>query len=557
MAKTDTDRELVARARAGDVTAFGQLVRRYQDLASAIALNTLGPSADVDDVIQDAFLDAFRGLGTYDSERPFGRWLRTIVRNRCRRELRRRTRQPQALSAADEPVAERDGARNLAADVMEEVDHLRPARREAPLLYYIDGYSMKEVAAFTGKPLGTVKRLMHEARNELKKGHDAMVREAIRRKRPGRGFTRRTLQALLRRGMKLRDAGRTDEAAAAFTRALELDPSFAGALVERGWMTFDQARRGDKRKRAAISDLRGALKRDLESWYAAWSLALAYATEGRWERAEEVYSRALLKWPEKEADILGEKLYAMHCARPFKEVSAFYRRIAKKFPDHPRITYFMGWAAYQAGKLKQAIRLLEGAARLDPVDNTALNNLATIYWDKYNDTEKAVRYMRQAARVRVHWMDLLNLIWMCRVAWEKRPDRRDWARESLRAAADFLVSCVLADDVRGWRALSQVLAAAQNEKLTPQAKTYWLSQARRIFRRALANHPRRPWLKLVLAEVELHRGDENAARALIKKLLRSKSGRTVLASYDTRATLSSCLPEALGDKVRALQRRGT
>ena len=89
-----TDEELVALARAGDLDCFNQLVARWERPIYALAYRTLGREEDARDVVQEAFLRAFRGLKGFKGEAKFSSWLYRITLNLCRDWMRRERRTP-------------------------------------------------------------------------------------------------------------------------------------------------------------------------------------------------------------------------------------------------------------------------------------------------------------------------------------------------------------------------------------------------------------------------------------------------------------------------------
>ena len=551
MKASESDKQLIARAAAGAEDAFGELVRRYQHLVTGVALHILGPRGEIDDVVQETFIDVYRGLATVDPSRPFGNWLRAVARHRCLRELSRRDRWPRPLLA--EARARRGGADGRAG-VMEEVDRLPAPQREALVLHYIDGYSQKDIASFIGRPEGTVRRLIHEARRTLRKEHDSMARKSIAARRPRRSTSRRSIRELMRRARALAAAGEVTQAADAYERVLTSDPSHVGARVEKGLMYW-QARSDAKAEDRALREFRRAVKEHPDSFEALIELAHACEKTGRRKQAVAAYSKAIEKWPEREADVLAEQLYAMDGVRPFAEVEAFYRGAARRHPDHPRLIYYKGWATYCAGKVKEAVKLLKRAAELDPT-TPALNNLATIYWDELKDAGKAVYYMRESARFDACWLSQMNLAWTCRAAWELHPDRDEWCREALDVTLTFLTARVRFDDVllqdeRAARMVANILAPLRNNSPDAAARERWLRAVMRRFQAALADHPRRPWLRLALAELALARGDEQVAEASVRGLVRSAGGRKVLAAYETKTPFVGRLPEALREHAEA------
>jgi RNA polymerase sigma-70 factor, ECF subfamily len=78
-----TESVLVSLARDGDETAFEELVRRHQHQEFAVALHMISQYQDAEDVVQDAFLHAWRSLPAFRGEAGFGTWLTRIVLNKC------------------------------------------------------------------------------------------------------------------------------------------------------------------------------------------------------------------------------------------------------------------------------------------------------------------------------------------------------------------------------------------------------------------------------------------------------------------------------------------
>ncbi len=176
----DTDAELVARAAAGDVDAFEELVRKWKDRVFRLAFRFFRRREDAEDVAQEVFLRMFRAIGSYRSDAPFEHWLLRIATNVSRDELRERRRKPavvlsditgepaawldRALSGAALVAAEAGRARALAADLL---DSLSPGDRIVLVLMDLEGMSAAETAAATGSTRGAVKVRAMRARRAL------------------------------------------------------------------------------------------------------------------------------------------------------------------------------------------------------------------------------------------------------------------------------------------------------------------------------------------------------------------------------------------------------
>lgn len=171
---TETDRQLVERARAGDAQAFEQLVRRHLRAAFAVALAVVGEPADADDVCQDAFIGALEHLDDCRDPDRFRAWLLRIVRNRGhnrRRYHKRREALPLeyaggivggASPARDAEIAE------LRRRLLDALDRLPAVQREIVLLHDLEGWRHREIGEALDLPEGTVRAHLSYARRELR-----------------------------------------------------------------------------------------------------------------------------------------------------------------------------------------------------------------------------------------------------------------------------------------------------------------------------------------------------------------------------------------------------
>jgi RNA polymerase sigma-70 factor (ECF subfamily) len=177
--KSDIDElaALIARARTGDSRAFDDLARREERALYRHAARIVGPGADAEDVVQDAFLSAWRSIRSFEGT-SFRAWLFRIVTNRALDKMRARKRRPELpLEPADdeevtwaEPASPGPELSDLAASrevliVVEEALTLVPEdQRAALLLRDVEGFAYEEIALITGVEIGTVKSRIHRAR---------------------------------------------------------------------------------------------------------------------------------------------------------------------------------------------------------------------------------------------------------------------------------------------------------------------------------------------------------------------------------------------------------
>ncbi len=171
--KDRTDAELVAQAKLGDREAFGELVRRYQGAAYAVARAVTGHHEDAEDAVQDAFVTALQRLDGCRDPAKFAGWLLAIVRNTARNVVRREGLRstdpipPETPATQRGPEAEATLA-ELRRDLEAALAKLPAVQREIVLLYDLEGWKHDEIAERLSIPSGTVRSHLHFARKALR-----------------------------------------------------------------------------------------------------------------------------------------------------------------------------------------------------------------------------------------------------------------------------------------------------------------------------------------------------------------------------------------------------
>jgi RNA polymerase sigma-70 factor (ECF subfamily) len=180
------DDELVWRAKNGDLTAYGQLVRRHQTIAVRTAM-LLGAGHSAEDVAQEAFLAAWRGLERFDADRPFRPWILRIVTNEVRSRQRTDQRRDAILARRRHEVAPEDTAPGELLALRAETSRIvlaavgrLPQRYRAVVAYrYLLELSESETAAALGCAPGSVKSRLSRAMARLR--NDAALAELLDR----------------------------------------------------------------------------------------------------------------------------------------------------------------------------------------------------------------------------------------------------------------------------------------------------------------------------------------------------------------------------------------
>jgi RNA polymerase sigma-70 factor (ECF subfamily) len=181
MEATNPDRELVVLAQAGNERAFEALVVKYQRRIARHVARYVRSAADVEDVVQETFIRAYRGLQSFRGDSAFYSWLYRIATNTALNFLKR---SPADVLLGDDAPEERadafepgvsDGenpelilmASQIADVVQRGLSHLKPELVAALTLFEVEGKSYSEIAQMLSVPIGTVRTRIFRAREAL------------------------------------------------------------------------------------------------------------------------------------------------------------------------------------------------------------------------------------------------------------------------------------------------------------------------------------------------------------------------------------------------------
>lgn len=190
-AEADPDLPLVCRAQAGDTDAFGELVQRNQKAVFRAAVAALGSATDADDVAQEAFVLAYRKIGSFRGDAAFKTWLLAIT---WRKALDRRKSVGRwlrlTITSTDTGTDATNWIEQMPADQRSQEDDLAAAElqrtirrliktiprklRDALLLAGSGEYNYTQISFILGVPVGTVKWRVSEARRVLKEKMTAL-----------------------------------------------------------------------------------------------------------------------------------------------------------------------------------------------------------------------------------------------------------------------------------------------------------------------------------------------------------------------------------------------
>ncbi|MDQ6839940.1 MAG: sigma-70 family RNA polymerase sigma factor [Actinomycetota bacterium] len=179
----DVDAEVVARARTGDHAAFAEIVRHYDHRLRGLAFRLLGDRNRMDDVLQDAYVKAFRSLPKFKGESALGTWLYRITYNACIDDLRRRPAMASIVDDSDRSASladPRPGPDDIAidrSDLAAALGRLPPDQRAAVLLVDAYGLDYADAAEALGVRTGTVGSRLNRARAALREALDGSAGE--------------------------------------------------------------------------------------------------------------------------------------------------------------------------------------------------------------------------------------------------------------------------------------------------------------------------------------------------------------------------------------------
>jgi RNA polymerase sigma-70 factor (ECF subfamily) len=172
------DAELIDEALAGVSAAFGQLVERYQDRLYNTVVHVVGSKDEAYDVVQDAFVQAFLKLDTFQRTSAFYTWLYRIAFNAA---VSRRRRQKPSISveqtrelAGEEPLGraagpgERMEQQERVCQVQAALTTLSEEHRTVLVLRELDGCCYETIAEILDLPVGTVRSRLHRARMQMR-----------------------------------------------------------------------------------------------------------------------------------------------------------------------------------------------------------------------------------------------------------------------------------------------------------------------------------------------------------------------------------------------------
>jgi RNA polymerase sigma-70 factor (ECF subfamily) len=186
----DQDQTLIDGIRKGETRRFAALVDRHKDRSLTLALRLVGNRAEAEELVQDAFLRAYRSLDQFRGDARFSTWFYRILYNLCMTRVTRRKPAPEPLDGLDERLVDAQPGEAGALERLEEaevhamladgIQELPERYRTVVTLFYVQEMSLEEVAEVLSLPAGTVKTHLFRARAQLKRSLTKRMKNEVR-----------------------------------------------------------------------------------------------------------------------------------------------------------------------------------------------------------------------------------------------------------------------------------------------------------------------------------------------------------------------------------------
>jgi RNA polymerase sigma-70 factor, ECF subfamily len=194
-----TDEELVRRSKEDDERAFGELISRYESKVYSLALRMVRNPEDAEDVLQDTFLRAYRGIKSFQGASTFSTWIYRITANSALMRLRKKQLPTVSIEDADEretPVNIADWtpgpveqllSQELQHEMDEAIEALPPEFRQVFILRDVEEMSNAEVAEILDLSVAAVKSRLHRARLKVRNRLAGYFSDSAKLKRSAMG----------------------------------------------------------------------------------------------------------------------------------------------------------------------------------------------------------------------------------------------------------------------------------------------------------------------------------------------------------------------------------
>lgn len=167
---TISDKEIIIKIKQGEINYFSFLVKKYTDRIYYVIYSRLFNKDDVDDLVQNAFLDFYKAINRFNEDRPVLPYLYEIAKNETKMYFRSK-KETVSLDESIKTVNHKEENNFLSTDI-EELLTVLPVDQKKALKLLSEGYSYEEIAQKLSRPLNTVRTIIRRGRLKIKKNYE-------------------------------------------------------------------------------------------------------------------------------------------------------------------------------------------------------------------------------------------------------------------------------------------------------------------------------------------------------------------------------------------------
>ncbi len=182
--QTTDEAELIASAASGDMVAFRELYDRHVEYVTKNVARLIGPSSDLEDVVQDVFVSVYRSLDNYRGDSKFTTWLYRVARNVTIDHIRKQPKHKTVELSDWRPLRANSDtwskleARDLLRALYAALDNVPAEHREVFLLHEVEGMKLREISELTGESINTIAARVRRTREKMTSVLERKEREA-------------------------------------------------------------------------------------------------------------------------------------------------------------------------------------------------------------------------------------------------------------------------------------------------------------------------------------------------------------------------------------------
>ena len=376
MENTRSDEELVRASIAGELSAFEELIRRYQNGIYQHVLSYVRNPEEAQDLVQETFLTAFQGLSTLRKPERFAGWLRSVARNSSLNALRSRRRIQAANDRLKEGVLKSAPSHEIGDDsatfVRDLLSQLPAESEQAVVMYYMDEVPVATIAKRLGCSPQAVKQRLYRARRQLQGEALGMLKDSAQKERLPEGFERRIIARLLESGREDRLHMRYARAREQLQEALYAAPDAPEVLLEFG-SSYDIIGWPDERQVEALERAAALAPPDsVEAMKALYQLTIVYGhyksedQEAAFRKCMALCDKRLVRAPKDIATLKCKAQLLRVVAKDYAGSGKLWRIVTEEAPEDQEAWFFLARTIGNQERYEEAIPLYEKSGRWIP-----------------------------------------------------------------------------------------------------------------------------------------------------------------------------------------------